>query len=340
MTSFTFRKPDDMHIHFRQGKMLDAYARTAAQSFARCLVMPNTMPPIATAEELSSYGRTITAAAPGFVPLLTFKVLGGRQAEQVSQLKAAGAVAGKLYPRGATTNAEDGVAVIEEAYPVFEAMQDESLVLCVHAEEPSAPVLERERAFLPALQRIVSRFPRLRLVVEHVSSADAVAFVQSMPETVAATVTVHHLLLTLDDLLGEKLAPHLFCKPVVKFDSDRSAICAAVLGGDSKFFFGSDSAPHPQASKESGAGAAGVYSAPTAVPLLIDFFESHGELRKLEAFTSGFGSAFYRLPVNDSRVTYEKSAWEVPASVDGAVPLWAGRMLAWKPAGRNDAGQG
>jgi dihydroorotase len=329
--------PDDFHIHLRQGPELAGYVRTVAASCRRALVMPNTLPPITTPDRLLAYRRKILAAVDsaevqtgGFEPLLTFKLLDSLDPDDVAALARSGAVAGKLYPEGVTTNAEDGLRDPGQAHELYAALEAASLVLCVHAEAPSSGVLEREADFLPVVESIVARHPSLRVVVEHVSDARTVAFVREMPDTVAATVTVHHLLYTIEDLLGSGIRPHLYCKPLLKRAADRDAIAEVVLSGEGKFFYGSDSAPHPRPSKECACGAAGVYSAPTAIPLLIDFFERHGALGLLGPFVGAFGASFYRLPPPAAATRFVRSTWRVPEMVDGVVPLGAGTELAWR----------
>ena len=329
-SSLYLRAPDDMHLHLRQGEALISYSRDSARYFARGLVMPNTQPPLLREEDLRDYRRRIIDGAPEFFPLMTFKLLESTNPEQIQALKEAGALAGKLYPRGATTNSEDGVSNFAAIDGCLEAMSAQDLVLCVHAEEPGAPALKREADFLHRLDAILNRHTKLKLVVEHVSTAEAVSFVQACGDRVGASVTVHHLLLTIDDLLGEKLKPHLFCKPVVKNNSDRKALREAVFAGDPKFFFGSDSAPHLRIAKESAASAAGVYTAPVAFPLLLELFETTGNLDYLEGFTSKFGADFYGLPLNSKRIRCYKQSWRVPEEFSGVVPLYAGRSLQWK----------
>ncbi|ADN02907.1 dihydroorotase [Spirochaeta thermophila DSM 6192] len=319
-----------MHLHLRQGAQLVAYARDAARSFARGLVMPNTLPPLASPESVRAYGRQIEEAAPGFTPLLTFKILPHMDAGLVRSLKEAGAVAGKLYPEGVTTHAEDGVRDVEGLFPVFEAMAEEGLVLCIHAESPGAPVLEREAAFHETFLRIHHAVPSLRIVFEHVSDARTVALIRTLPpDKVAGTITLHHLLFTLDDLLGGRLNPHLFCKPVVKTSADRDALREAAFSGDPHFFFGSDSAPHPREKKER-EGAAGCYTAPYALEALASLFEAHGVLGVLEGFVSERGARFYGLLLNEERVVLRKEEWVVPAEYHGVVPACAGMRLGWR----------
>ncbi len=336
---FAIALPDDFHAHLRQASAARAYALRHALSFGRALVMPNTVPPVSSASGVAAYraeivGATGTRRSAGsaLVPLMSFKLLPGMGAEAVRGCAAAGAIAGKYYPAGSTTNASDGLSDPSEAEEAMGAMEETGTVLCVHAEEPSAPVLDREEAFIPALERILADHPRLRMVVEHVSTAALLGFVLSAPARVAATVTAHHLLLTLDDLLGEGLETHLFCKPVLKTSRDRDALRDAVLRGEGRLFFGSDSAPHPRAAKEAPRAAAGIYSSPCAVAALAGLFDSEGGLGGLEAFLSRRGAAFYGLPPPEGRLSLERREWVVPGELDGVVPMLAGQTLAWRVA--------
>ena len=307
-----------------------AYARRHALSFSRALVMPNTIPPIASGAEVSAYRNEIAAATKGaLAPLMAFKLLPGMSAETVRGCAAAGAIAGKYYPRGATTNSSDGLADPSEAEAALAAMEEAGLVLSVHAEAPSSAVLEREEAFIPVLERIIARYPRLKVVVEHISSAALLEFVLSGPRRVAGGITAHHLLFTLDDLIGEGMDPHLYCKPVLKSARDRDALHDAVLRGESKLFFGSDSAPHPRPAKEGPHAASGVYSSPCAIAALAGLFEEGGALPALEAFLSRRGAAFYGLPPSSGVLVLERREWTVPAETDGAVPMLAGKALNW-----------
>lgn len=327
----TIRRPDDFHVHFRQGPELGAYVRDTAAVFARALAMPNTVPQVSDPDRLSRYRAEITAAAPDFTPLMSFTVGPELDRVKLEALAAAGAVAGKLYPRGATTNSEHGVEDVRALVPVFSEMARLGLVLCIHAEDPTAPVLDREEAFLPAVEEIVRTVPELKAVLEHLSGRAALALVtEGGYPNLSATVTAHHLLLTLDDLLGGKLAPHNFCKPVVKTADDREALRQAVFSGDGRLFFGSDSAPHSRAAKECASGAAGIYSAPVALPLLAELFERNGALDRLGSFVSLHGARFYGLPENPGTVTLEKTAWRIPDEYHGVVPLRAGTECSWK----------
>jgi dihydroorotase len=322
--------PDDFHCHFRRGPAAAAYARRHALCFGRALAMPNTVPPIASGAEVAAYGAELRAAAsPALVPLMSFKLLPGMTARAVLSCAAAGAVAGKYYPAGSTTNSSDGLADPSEAEAALAAMEAAGLVLCVHPEDPSSPALEREEAFIPVLERILASYPRLRLAVEHVSSRGLLDFVLGAPDRVAATVTAHHLILTLDDLLGEGLDPHLYCKPLLKPCEDRDALREAVFRGEGRLFFGSDSAPHPRAAKEGPRAAAGIYSSPTAVPALAGLFEENGALGELEGFLSRRGAAFYGLAPPEGTLELRREEWTVPGELDGSVPMLAGETLKW-----------
>lgn len=374
---FLLRAPDDFHVHLRQGAAVANYVQDLAANFARALVMPNTVPPIATAQDVVRYRNEIeqglqgaqSGSAAEFTPLLSFKLAPRHDAEEVAKLAAAGVSSGKLYPAGVTTNSEDGVTSIESIFPALEAMQEHDIVLCIHGEAPDAFCLDRETAFLRELETIVARFPRLRVVLEHLSTADAVRAVRELPPQVAATITVHHLLLTLDDLIGGELRPHHFCKPVVKTPADRTMLQEAVLSAEEKFFFGSDSAPHTRENKECDCGCAGLYTAPVALPLLAEFFERHigqaggdteegdhgagngngnghgtanGEVQvvtgrprwvqALEAFVARFGSEFYQLPLNTGTLGLWREPWVVPAEYHGVVPFRAGEQLQFRAA--------
>jgi dihydroorotase len=330
---FLIATPDDFHAHLRRGPSTAAYARRHALSFGRVLAMPNTTPPIASGAAVAAYRAELSAAEPGLEPLMAFKLLPGMGSEAALACAAAGAIAGKYYPAGSTTNASDGLCDPSQAAEALQAMEDAGIVLSIHAEDPSAPVLEREEAFIPVLERIISAYPRLRIVVEHISSAELLGFVLAAPERVAGGITAHHLLFTLDDLIGEAMAPHLYCKPVLKTARDRDALREAVFRGEGKLFFGSDSAPHPRAAKECSRPASGVYSSPCAVAALAALFDGEGRLAELEPFLSRRGSAFYGLPPPAGRLVLERREWTVPEEVEGSVPMLAGCVLPWR-AGR------
>ena len=330
MDSLKLPLPDDFHVHLRQGELLAHYAKTVAQDFGRILVMPNTVPPISSAQSLCEYRKQIHDAAPGLDLLMTFKLNAQLSSNDLQQLKDAGAVAGKYYPAGVTTNSEDGVSEFESIFPVVAEMEKLGLVLCIHGEEPGAFCLDRESLFIRRVECLARKFPKLKIVFEHLSTKAAVDAVLRLPSNVAATITVHHLLHTLDDIVGASLHPHHFCKPLPKRPEDREALRAAAFSGNPKFFFGSDSAPHEKGKKEGPCGAAGVYSAPVAVPILIEIFERNGALDKLPDFIGAFGADFYRIPRQTKKVVYVEDPWTVPEIVDGAVPLFAGKSLKWK----------
>lgn len=325
------RKPDDFHLHLRQGDMLNNVLPYSSEVFARALVMPNISPPVKDLDSLKRYEKEIRkAAGPGFTPLMTFKLIPGLSPELVAPLMQAGALAAKYYPAGATTNADDAVSSWEQIAPVLEKMEQLDMVLSIHGEDPLAPALEREQAFLPVLDQIRHRFPRLRIILEHISSKEGVQWVKEQNEKVAATVTLHHLLFTIEHIIGGALRPHLFCRPLPKHDADREAIRNLVFGNHPRVFFGSDSAPHLRSRKESNGAAAGAFTAPVLMPLLCGLFEEEGKLDLLESFCSVKGAEFYRLPLNKGVIQLEKSSWIVPEEISSVVPVYAGRKIPWK----------
>ena len=328
-------KPDDFHIHLRQGEMLQPYVRSQAVWCGRALVMPNTLPPVADAASLIAYRDKIIACLPessNFTPLMSFKLLAGMSAATVEACAKAGAVAGKYYPAGATTNAADGPLNPEAVAEALSAMETAGIVLSIHGEAPDAPSLEREGTFLATLEKILVRWPRLRVVLEHLSTREAVDFVAAGPERLTATITAHHLLFTIDDMMGGSLNPHLFCKPVIKSAKDRGALRNAAFSGSSKCFFGSDSAPHDRKVKESAHAPGGVYASPTAIPALAGLFESEGVLEAFRSFIAVNGARFYRLPAPQGSLRLLRQSWSVPGEMDGAVPMCAGKVLAWRLA--------
>lgn len=332
MVGFMMRRPDDWHVHMRQGRILEIVAPLTARYFARALVMPNTNPPILTGTDAERYRSEIAAVSDrAFEPLLTIKVTPDTTPEMVRLAKSASVVAGKLYPEGVTTGADvGGVRDFRALWPVFEAMQDIGMVLCLHGELPEASVLQREHAFLPMLVEIAESFPDLRVVLEHVSTAAGVDAVRAL-RNVAATITAHHLVLTIDDVIADSgLHVHHFCKPLAKTARDRDAIVKAATSGDSQFFFGSDSAPHSRDQKESGRAPAGVFSAPVAISVLAQVFDDAGALDHLEKFASVNGAQFYGLPLNEGSIELLASPWVVPSSYEDLVPFRAGERLGWR----------
>lgn len=328
--TLVLRRPDDFHVHLRQDVDLPLYAREAGRRFARVLVMPNLAPPVVQAPDVRTYRDAIVAAAPGLVPLMAFKLLPRHTPEQLVALKAAGAVAGKVYPEGVTTNSEDGIHDLRQLWPLMETLEETGLVVCCHGEKPGVFSMDREEFFLEEFAETAVKFPGVRLVLEHVSTAAAVRAVESLGPNVAATITLHHLEITLDDVIGGMLKPHLFCKPVAKRPEDRAALRAAAFSGSPKFFYGTDSAPHHKGKKECAAGCAGVYSMPVALEGLVDVFDRAGELDRLEDFCASFGADFYRLARTTETVALERSPWEVPAITDGVVPYRAGETMPWR----------
>lgn len=328
--TFTILQPDDFHIHLRQDQALAEFASDCWPSFGKILVMPNTLPPISTPTHIEEYRKGILKAAPKILPLMVFKILPILTPQEVEALLEAGAVGGKLYPEGVTTHSEDGVSTIESIFPILEVLEAKNKVLCIHAEHPKAFVMDREIQYIPTLEKIRVRFPNLKMVIEHVSDKSMVDYVKAQDEKVAATITVHHLLFSLDDVIGGSLRPHHFCKPIPKRPLDRESLWRVIQDQNPKFFLGTDSAPHLREKKECAHGCAGVYSAPVAIPLLVEMFEAVGLLEILEPFTSHFGSLFYGVPKNSLKLKLLKESWEVPESLHGCIPLYAGEKLSWR----------
>lgn len=329
MRDMTIRAPDDFHVHFRSGPGLEGFVRRTAAFFDRALPMPNTLPPLADAASVRSYAAAIRAAAPGLDLVLSFKLLPGMDAETVRALADAGVRVGKYYPAGATTHSGDGIREPGEIREALAAMEDAGLVLSVHGEDPAAPVLERERAFLSVVRGLLAAYPRLRIVLEHLSTREAAEFAAAGPERLGATMTAHHLSFTTDDLAGQTLDPHLYCKPILQDASHRAAL-RRVAAACERVFFGSDSAPHPRDRKESGRIPPGAYTAPVALPLLAAAFEEEEALNRLEDFVSLRGASFYGLPPNRGRVRLFREPWKVPDELDGVVPAAAGSALDWR----------
>jgi dihydroorotase len=342
MQSLTIRQPDDWHLHFRDNEMLSETVPATARCFGRAIVMPNLVPPVTTAALAMAYKERILAARPDnsqFEPLMTLFLTNQTSAEDIRQAKAAGIVACKLYPAGATTNSDAAVTGIEALYPVFAAMQEQGLLLLVHGEvtESHVDIFDREKAFIDQyLVKIVSAFPQLKVVFEHITTADAAQFVLS-ETNVGATITPQHLLLNRNDLLVGGVHPHNYCLPVLKRSTHQHALREVAVSGSPKFFLGTDSAPHAKHKKENACGCAGCYSAWSAIELYAEVFDQLDALDKLEGFASNFGADFYGLPKNTGSITLVKQDWQVPATVtltDGTdmVPFFAGQTLRWKLA--------
>ena len=333
--TLTIRKPDDWHVHLRDGEMLDRVAPYTAKQFARAIVMPNLVPPITTVEVAHAYHQRIAAAAgPGFTPLMTCYLTDSTEPDELQRgLEYGTWIAAKLYPAGATTNSASGVTDIRKIYPALERMERIGMVLCVHGEvtDPDIDVFDREAVFIDrVLRQVVRDFPELKIVFEHVTTAEAVKFVEAFAPTVAATVTPQHLIINRNALFAGGLRPHAYCLPVAKREAHRLAVRQAATSGAPEFFLGTDSAPHLREAKESACGCAGIFNAPFALESYAQVFEEEGALDKLEAFASLNGPRFYGLPVNEATVTLERAEQQVPNEIDGLVPFHAGETLRWR----------
>jgi dihydroorotase len=331
--TLTIRKPDDWHVHLRDGEMLIRVASYTARQFARAVVMPNLDPPVTTVEAARAYRKRILVATdPGFTPLMTCYLTDNSNPDEIAQGLAEGVwVAAKLYPAGATTNSASGVTDIRNIYPVLARMEKIGMVLCVHGEvtDPEVDVFDREAVFIDRiLTRLVSDFPELKIVLEHITTADAVDFVNS--GRVAATITPQHLAINRNAMFAGGLRPHAYCLPVAKREEHRLAVRKAAISGKPNIFLGTDSAPHPRSAKESACGCAGIFNAPFALESYATVFEEEDALDRFEAFASINGARFYDLPVNEETVTLERWAVEVPEEIDGIVPFQAGETLRWR----------
>jgi dihydroorotase len=332
--SITIRAPDDFHVHVRQGELLAPMVLATARHFRRALVMPNTSPPILTGHDACDYRDQIAEICPGLQVVMTIKLTPNTTPQMIYSAWGLGVHAAKLYPDGVTTGSAGGVRDFRALSPVFDAMEEVGMILCLHGEDPGEDVfcLDREERFLETLAWILRSFPDLKVVMEHLSTAAAADFVWEYPHgNLAATVTSHHLEITLDDVIGDKLMPHHFCKPLAKRPEDRERLIQAVTEyRQTKFLLGTDSAPHQVSAKECACGAAGVFTAPLAMPLLAEIFDDAEAIGRLEAFTSVNGARFYGLPLNEDRVTLVREEWTVPDHYDGVVPLRAGKTIKWK----------
>jgi dihydroorotase len=335
-------RPDDWHIHLRDHAMLKAVGPDVARGFARAIIMPNLVPPVLTTDDARAYRERILAAVPAgmsFDPLMSLYLTGQTAPDEIARAKASGFVhAVKLYPAGATTNSDRGVTDMRAVYPVFEAMQKEGLVLCVHGEvvDTDIDIFDREKVFIDrVLQPLLCDFPELKVVMEHITTRDAADFVTAAPAHIGATITAHHLLYNRNAMLVGGIRPHFYCLPILKRESHRQALVAAAISGNPKFFLGTDSAPHPKGAKESSCGCAGCYTAHAAIELYAEAFEQAGALDKLEGFASYFGADFYGLPRNADRITLVKENWNVPTLIEvepgvELVPLRSGETLRWR----------
>jgi dihydroorotase len=334
--SVTIRRPDDWHVHLRDGEMLRLVAPYTARQFARAIVMPNLMPPIATAEAAAAYrDRIIAAAGEGFTPLMTCYLTDQADPDELASGYADGTwIAAKLYPAGATTNSASGVTDIRNIYPALERMQRIGMVLCVHGEVTDVDVFDREAVFIErVLTRLTRDFPELKIVFEHITTADAVDFVMHSSSSIAATVTPQHLTINRNALFAGGLRPHAYCLPVAKREEHRLAVREAATSGSPKFFLGTDSAPHMREAKESACGCAGIFNAPFALESYATVFDEEGALDRFEAFASENGAHFYGLPPNSGTITLDRTVVLVPDEMDGIVPFQAGETMAWRCSG-------
>ncbi len=344
MTTLTIQTPDDWHLHLRDGDMLPETVPATARCFKRAIVMPNLVPPVTNTEMAMAYRQRILDARPAgsdFEPLVTLFLTNNTSAQDIIDAKAAGVVAAKLYPAGATTNSAAAVKQLEAMYPIFEVMQEQGMLLLVHGEvtDHHIDIFDREKEFIDQkMVHIVNNFPNLKVVFEHITTSDAAQFVQAAGDNIAATITPQHLLLNRNDLLVGGVRPHNFCLPVLKRNTHQEALRAVVKSGSAKFFLGTDSAPHAKEAKENACGCAGCYSAWSAIELYAHVFEELDALDKLEGFASHYGPDFYGLPRNEGTITLVREDWTIPDEIElpngkPIVPFFAGQQVHWKLQG-------
>lgn len=343
MTTISIRRPDDWHLHLRDGAALKAVLPDTAARFARAIVMPNLRPPVTTTALALAYRQRILQAIPAgmqFEPLMTLYLTDNTSADEIVRAKESGMIHGvKLYPAGATTNSDSGVSNLGHCVKALEAMEKVGLPLLVHAEVTDAhvDVFDREKVFIDRImQPLLQKFQGLKVVFEHITTKDAADFVIAADDHIAATITAHHLLMNRNAMFTGGIRPHHYCLPVLKREEHRKALVNAAISANPKFFLGTDSAPHAQSAKESSCGCAGMYTAHAAIELYAEAFDAANALDKLEGFASVYGANFYGLPVNESTITLQKTTWVVPESIpydgDVLVPLRAGQSIAWKLA--------
>lgn len=341
MQSLTITQPDDWHLHVRDDVMLRTVLPHTASQFARAIIMPNLRPPVTTTEQALAYRTRILDALNGstnFTPLMTLYLTDNTSAEEIVKAKQSGHIyAVKYYPAGATTNSDSGVTDITRAYDTLATMAEQNMPLLVHGEvvDSTVDIFDREKVFIDkVLAPIHDKIPQLRIVFEHITTQDAVQYVLSSDDKIAATITPHHLLFNRNAMLVGGIRPHFYCLPVLKRNTHQQALIEAATSGNPKFFLGTDSAPHAQSAKETACGCAGIYSAHAAIEFYAMAFEQAGKLDKLEGFASFFGADFYQLPRNEQKVTLTKSDWDVPgnyqAGEEQLIPLLAGESLSWK----------
>ncbi len=343
MDTLTLTRPDDWHLHVRDGEALRAVVPHSARQFARAIIMPNLRPPVTTTDQALAYRQRILEAVPpglDFQPLMTLYLTDKTPPAEINRAKDSGhIVAGKLYPAGATTNSDAGVTDIRRIAPVLEAMQAQGLLLLVHGEvtNPDVDIFDREAVFIErVLIPLIRDFPALKIVMEHITTQDAADFVRDAPMTVAATLTAHHLRYNRNALFQGGIRPHYYCLPILKRERHRRALIQAAISGNSRFFLGTDSAPHPRAGKEAACGCAGCYTAHAALELYAEVFEAAGALDRLEAFASFYGPDFYGLPRHSGTLTLRRQPAPVPESFpfggEDLIPLCAGETLNWRLA--------
>jgi dihydroorotase len=339
--TLTITRPDDWHLHLRDGAAMRSVVGATARTFARAVVMPNLKPPVTTVAAAAAYRDRILAALPAasaFAPLMTLYLTDNTPAEEIARARASGfVIAVKYYPAGATTNSDAGVSDLGRAYAAIAAMEKHGLPLLVHGEvtDPDIDIFDRERVFIDLqLTRIVRDFPALKIVLEHITTTEAAEFIDAASANVAATITPQHLSWSRNALLVGGIRPHFFCMPVLKREKHRLALVRAATGGSPKYFIGTDSAPHARGEKESACGCAGCYSAHVAIELYAEAFDRAGALDRLEAFASFHGADFYGLPRNTASITLEREDWVVPESYPfgehTVVPLCAGETMRWR----------
>jgi dihydroorotase len=343
MDRLTITRPDDWHLHVRDGAHMASVVPFTARQFARAVIMPNLKPAVTTVRMAQDYRERILRAVPSdcrFEPLMTLYLTDATSPREIRAARASGCIIGaKLYPAGATTHSDAGVTAIEKIYPALEAMAECGLVLQVHGEvtDPQVDVFDRERVFIERiLTPTIERFPQLRVVFEHVTTREAVQFVASARAGIAATITPQHLLLNRNAIFQGGIRPHNYCLPVLKREHDRRALVEAATGDDARFFLGTDSAPHARHTKETSCGCAGIFSAHAAIELYAEAFELAGQLDRLQAFAAERGADFYGLPRNTDSISLERTPWTVPTTYrfgdDELVPFRAGESIAWRRA--------
>ena len=343
MTTLTLTRPDDLHLHLRDGEQMRAVLPDTVRRFARAIVMPNLNPPVVTTEIALAYSERIFAALPAnlqmhFKPLMTLYLTDNTKISEIVKAKASGIIHGvKFYPACATTYSDTGVTDIAKCFAILEIMEQESMPLLVHGEvnDTKVDVFDKEKIFIDrVLIPITQRFPELRVVFEHITTKEAVEFVKGTSGNIGATITAHHLLLNRNAIFQGGIHPHYYCLPVLKREIHHLALIEAAISGNPKFFLGTDSAPHSKDAKESDCGCAGIYTSHAAIELYAEVFEQAGALEKLDAFGSCFGADFYKLPRNKDSITLIKESWDVPMELEFAgralVPLRAGGSMIWK----------